>query len=148
MKIGDALAGISIIFLDTAPVIYFVERNPEYHHLADAIFARIDDGSVAAVTSPITLLECLVVPYRLGLAALQQDYVDMIVSGFNTTFVHINDAIARHAAELRARYNLTLLDAMQIAAAVGSGCDAFLTNDAQLRRVTDIQVLVLSDLEI
>ncbi|MDZ8186866.1 MAG: hypothetical protein RMX96_18695 [Nostoc sp. ChiSLP02] len=28
MRISDALSGVSRLFLDTAPVIYFVERNP------------------------------------------------------------------------------------------------------------------------
>lgn len=29
MKISEALVGVSHIFIDTAPVIYFVERNPD-----------------------------------------------------------------------------------------------------------------------
>jgi hypothetical protein len=32
MRISDALAGVSSLFLDTAPVIYFVERNPREPH--------------------------------------------------------------------------------------------------------------------
>jgi hypothetical protein len=34
MKISDALVGVSSLFLDTAPVIYFVERNPQFVDLA------------------------------------------------------------------------------------------------------------------
>jgi predicted nucleic acid-binding protein len=37
-------------------------------------------------------------------------------------------------------------DALQIAVACQAGCEAFLTNDRALRRVTDINVLVLADL--
>jgi hypothetical protein len=41
MRISDALAGISRLFLDTAPVIYFVERNPlNPHDMIAAVGAR------------------------------------------------------------------------------------------------------------
>lgn len=30
MRIRDVLAGVSHLFLDTAPIIYFVERNPQF----------------------------------------------------------------------------------------------------------------------
>ena len=148
MKIAEALADIGSIFLDTAPVIYYVENNPRYHDLVKDIFARIDDGSLEAVTSPVTLSECLVAPYRLGLTALQQDFVDLIVSGRNTAFMHISYDSALRAAELRARHNLTLLDALQVGVALSARCDAFLTNDSMLRRVTELRVLVLDDVEI
>lgn len=148
MKIEDALAGVSSIFLDTAPVIYYVENNLAYHDLVKLVFDRIDAGSLAAVTSPITLSECLVAPYRLGLSAVQQNFKDLIVSGRHTTFVHINHDSASQAAELRVRHNLTLLDALQVAVALGAGCDALLTNDVTLRRIAELRVIVLDDMEI
>jgi hypothetical protein len=48
----------------------------------------------------------------------------------NTTYV------AERAAELRARYNLRTPDALQVATALVRRCEAFLTNDARLKRVT------------
>ncbi|NJN57209.1 MAG: type II toxin-antitoxin system VapC family toxin [Leptolyngbyaceae cyanobacterium SL_5_9] len=44
-------------------------------------------------------------------------------------FIEITSAIAKHAAEIRGRYNLQLSDAFQIATALEAGCEAFLTND-------------------
>jgi predicted nucleic acid-binding protein len=52
------------------------------------------------------------------------------------------------AAELRARYRIKLPDAIQIAAALAKRCEAFITNDRQLAKVSEIRVLVLDDLEI
>jgi len=43
---------------------------------------------------------------------------------------------------------LHLPDAFQIAVAIREGCEAFLTNDRRLTRVTDLRVLVLDDLEL
>ncbi|MEA5567068.1 hypothetical protein [Anabaena sp. UHCC 0399] len=37
---------------------------------------------------------------------------------------------------------LQLPDALQIATAISSGCDAFLTNDAALQRVLELRILV------
>lgn len=54
--------------------------------------------------------------------------------------------LAEQAADLRARYNLRTPDAVQIATAIDTGCDAFLTNDIALKRVTEICVIVLSEL--
>jgi predicted nucleic acid-binding protein len=135
----------SRVFLDTAPIIYYVEGHPHYLSEVRPIFDRIIEGSLIAVTSPITLAECLIAPHRLGLAQLEQDFYDLIVEGRNTLFMTIDDVDARRAGELRARYNLTLPDAFQIAVALNAGCNAFLTNDAALRRVTEMNIIILSD---
>ncbi len=148
MKVADALKGVARLFLDSAPVIYFVERNPAYAALVDEFFDRIDAGSLSAVTSPVTLAECLVVPVRSGLTQIQQDFTDLIVAGRNVTFVRLDDGIARHAAELRVRYKLLLPDAFQVAVSLGAGCDALLTNDIKLKQIREIPILVLTDLEL
>jgi predicted nucleic acid-binding protein len=60
MKLAKQLEKIGVIFLDTAPVIYFVEQNPEFTPKIQAVFEKLDDGNLTAVVSPITLAECLV----------------------------------------------------------------------------------------
>jgi len=136
------------LFLDTAPVIYYVEKNPFYLATITPIFDLIDDGTLIAVTSPVTLAECLVMPYRLGLTKLQQDFLDLIVHGRHTVFTLLDHECARQAARLRAHYNITLPDALQVAAALNAGCEALLTNDGALQRVTELRVLVLDELEL
>jgi predicted nucleic acid-binding protein len=39
-------------------------------------------------------------------------------------------------------------DALQVATALNSSCEAFLTNDSNLKRVTQLRVLVLDELEL
>jgi predicted nucleic acid-binding protein len=58
------------------------------------------------------------------------------------------DAVAERAAEVRAHYNLKLADSFQIAAVIAAGCDAFLTNDSDLKRVSGITILALDELEV
>ena len=148
MKVDDALLGFTRIFLDTAPVVYFVERHPVFAPVVDDIFDRLDRVALSAVTSPITLLECLVLPFRSGSADLQRDFAELIVSGPGVTFIPLDAMIAQRGAELRARYNLSLADALQTAAALSAGCDAMLTNDVGLRRITELPILIVRDLEL
>jgi predicted nucleic acid-binding protein len=148
VTIDDALRTVHRLFLDTAPVIYFVERNPTYTARVDDIFDRLDKGTPQAATSPITLAECLIGPLRLGLLQAQQTFTDLLVAGPHVTFVRLDDAIARQAAELRVRYGLQLADSFQIAAALAASCEAFLTNDRGLQRVRELAILVLDDLQL
>lgn len=148
MKIADAFRGVSLLFLDTAPVIYLVEAHPVYFAVVKAIFDLIDQGNIAAVTSPVTLAECLVHPIRANNAKLEQDFSDLITEGTNTSFTLLDADIAHKAASLRANYNLTLTDAFQVSAALASGCNAFLTNDVTLKRVSELPILVLDELEL
>jgi predicted nucleic acid-binding protein len=60
----------------------------------------------------------------------------------------IDREIAERAAHIRATYNIRIPDALQLGAALSAGCEAFLTNDHDLRRVTDLRVLVLEELEL
>jgi predicted nucleic acid-binding protein len=146
MNISDGLAGVSRLFLDTAPVIYFVERNPHFVNLVDPIFERLETD-ITPVVSPITLAECLIHPLRLGLADLEQAFVN-ILQQEEVIFMDVNSSVAREAARIRVRYNLQLPDALQVASALIAKCQAFLTNDEALKRVTELRVLVVGELEV
>ncbi|MDX2033497.1 MAG: type II toxin-antitoxin system VapC family toxin [Blastocatellia bacterium] len=147
MNVSAAVQNVSRLFLDTAPVVYLVEKNPEYLSRVKAIFAGIDNGRLEAVTSPVTLAECLVFPIRHDQVKLQQDFIDVIVYGPNTSFAEIDQQTGEIAAQLRAKHNLRLPDALQIAAAIQNDCDAFLTNDTGLKRVRELRILVIDELE-
>jgi predicted nucleic acid-binding protein len=148
MKLTDSLHGITRLFLDTAPVIYYIENHPQYFSVVEPIFAHIDNGLLVAVTSSVTLSECLVIPYRLGQPQIQQLFINQLVNGNNTQFKPIDSNIAQQAAELRSRYNLALLDAYQVAIAIDASCEAFLTNDIALKRVIELRILVVDELEL
>ena len=58
------------------------------------------------------------------------------------------EPVAYLAADLRARYNLRTPDAIQIATAILTGCDAFLTNDDGLRRVSaEMPVIIMHEID-
>nr|WP_225225653.1 PIN domain-containing protein [Komarekiella delphini-convector] len=134
------------MFLDTAPVIYLVEQHPQYFALTRVVFELLQQTSLIGIASPVTLAECLVRPYSLGQIELQQDFIELITDNENIEFVPIADqSIALNAAQIRAKYNIKLPDAFQIAVALSIGCEAFLTNDVTFRRITELPILLLDD---
>lgn len=146
MMVSDALVGARTVFLDTAPIIYHVERHPVYAPKTRPIFQKIDAGNIQAVTSSISLVECLVLPLRRGDAALAARFRAAITNGVGTSMVRIDD-VAEEAADLRATLNLGLADAFQVACALHAGVDAFITNDRMLLRAPRLRVLLLDDLD-
>jgi predicted nucleic acid-binding protein len=60
--------------------------------------------------------------------------------------IEISEGIAEAAGKLRGRYPvLKTVDALQIAAALETGSEVFLTNDMKLRQIRALKVMVLKD---
>ena len=148
IKLDDALTGVKNLGLDTAPVIYFVEKHPQYDALVTEVFQRIDNDVLVGITSVVTFTEVLVQPIRKGDTKLQQEYSELLLHSANFETMPIDADTAKRAATLRAVYNLRTPDALQIATALEFNCQAFLTNDTQLKRVTELRVLILDELEL
>jgi predicted nucleic acid-binding protein len=148
MKLDDALKNVSLVAFDTAPVIYFVEANPVYDALVTEIFQRIDNGKITGLTSVISLCEVLVHPIRNQNQILKQRYFDILLNSPNFFTNPTTAKIAETAAELRAKHNLRTPDALQIATALENGCDAFLCNDNGLKRIAEIKILILDEIEL
>lgn len=144
--LDDALSGISVLGLDTSAFIYFVERNPRYVALVREVFRRITAGQLIGRSSVSTLTEVLISPRRAGDLVLERNYQSMLLDSQNFRLLNTDRATAEIAADLRARYNLLTPDAIQIATAIHAGCEAFLTNDRRVNRVTELRVLVLDEL--
>ena len=48
MKISDRLQAVTRLFLDSAPVIYAVEKHPRYVDLVRVALKRLDAGALSA----------------------------------------------------------------------------------------------------
>lgn len=148
MKLDDASQNVNFIGLDTSPFIYFVERNPVYVDIMREIFKRLTDGDFQACSSVITLTEVLVEPHRQNNQTLADEYRDLLFNGMGFKLFPLNSSNAETAARFRAKYNLRTPDALQIASALENGCDAFLCNDKDLKRVTEMKILILNELDL
>ena len=145
-EFSKRLAKAKVIGLDTPIFIYFLENNERYGPLAQLTLNGIEKGKWQGVTSTITLMEITVRPWQLGREAAAREYEAVLVHFPNLSVVDVDRNVARAAAQLRAKYNVTPPDALQVAASLSFGAKAFLTNDRRLSRLQElIDVLVLDD---
>jgi len=76
-----------------------------------------------------------------------QTEVVELLNGAEFSLLAVTAQIAETAASLRSRYNIRTPDALHLATALDAGCAAFLTSDLGLKRVTEITILVLEELD-
>lgn len=126
------------IYLDTAPVIYLVERIQPF---LPQVLQRLQ-GWNAYVVSDMTRFECRIKPLRQRDWRLLTDYEQFFREPY-VELLTLSSAIMDKAAEIRADYNFETPDSIHLAAAVVAGCDAFLTNDLRLSGFTEIAIITL-----
>jgi predicted nucleic acid-binding protein len=111
------------------------------------IFGLIESTPLQAITPAITLTEIIVQPLRMGNTDLAQECHDVLVPSNQFSLISVTEDIAITAGAIRARYSLWTPDALHVATALKTGCDALLTNDADFKRIRDIPILLLDDLD-
>ena len=145
-EFSKRLAKARVIGLDTPIFIYFLENNERYGPLAQLTLNGIEKGKWQGITSTITVMEITIRPWQLGRKSAAREYEAVLVHFPNLSVVDVDRNVARAAAQLRAKYNVTPPDALQVAASLSFGAKAFLTNDRRLSRLRElIDVLVLDD---
>jgi predicted nucleic acid-binding protein len=136
--------GPGSVALDTVLFIYFIEENPRFLPLIVPLFREADQDKRGLVTSALTLLEVLVVPYRAGNRILAERYEALLTRSRGIRLVELTREQLRAAAQLRAATGVKTPDALQLVAALGTGCTAFVTNDRRLPPVRGLRVIQLS----
>ena len=132
------------VAIDSALFIYFIEEDPRFLPLIDPLFLEADQGTRELVTSALTVLEVLVVPYRTGNRLLADRYEALLTRSRGIRIVDVTREQLRAAAQLRAATGIKTPDALQLVAAIGARCATFLTNDRRLPTVPGLQVRQLS----
>lgn len=136
--------GAGNVGLDTAIFIYFIEDHPQFISALLPVFREADQGKRELVTSALTLLEVLVVPYRAGNRSLAERYEALLTRSRGIRLVDLSHDQLRAAAQLRAATSVKTPDALQLVAAIGVGCATFLTNDRRLPPVPGLRILELA----
>ena len=122
------------VYVDTSPFIYYLENSALYMDKMKHFFEICLDKNIQIVTSVITVEEYLVFPYASGKVEFIENF-KRFIEYMNINVINIDSRIAEQVAKIRSRYKyFKAMDALQIAAAIASGCDMFFTNDKQLRQ--------------
>ena len=96
------MTDIRTIFIDTAPIIYYLQKNDMYYPSMKAFWKKYDD--CVFLTSAITVTEYLTYPYREKDFTLI-DFFYSFVKDMDIMVKDINAKIAEKAAQIRAEYN-------------------------------------------
>lgn len=133
------------IFLDTSPIVYYLEGNELYYSNMKKFWIKYDNCDF--VTSAVTVTEYLTYPYQQNNSKLINAFY-AFTDGMDIDIKNINKAIAEKAAQIRAEYKFfKTMDALQLATACLAGCDLFLTNDKQLKQFKEVKCITVEELD-
>lgn len=137
-----------VVYLDTAPLIYFLEDNLNYSAKLSAFFRANDDSKFKIITSTITLMEVMVVPIRHNRTDIADAYKSILSNSNGIDLINVDEFVAEEAARIRAKYNkIKPGDSIHLATAIAFNADYFFTNDRDFDKVTEIKIVKLDDLE-
>ncbi len=144
-ELAQRLRQAKHIALDTSVFIYAFEQHPLYGPLAHIVFRAVSTGQCRAVVSILALGEVLVGAKRAD--------DDQLVSRYRAVFqyfpglemVDVNWTVIEWASGLRARYGIPMPDAIHLGTALARGATLFVTNDARLKQVTELETVLLSE---
>lgn len=134
----------SIIYIDTSVAIYSVEWSPDYYALLQPLWLKFQAGEIEIVSSELILMEALVLPLRNADALAINAYEQLFLSS-DMRLIPISQSVLRQAATIRSTTNLKTPDAIHAATALTVDCTQFITNDKAFRNVSDLPVVVLSE---
>ena len=131
------------LFLDANCIIYLHEGAPDLQLTIQRRIAHLATaGSVQLLVSRLSLLECRVKPIRDSDRSTLAVY-DRFFAADGLVVVELSPAVVERATKLRASVGLRTPDALQMACAIESCADLFLTGDKQLARCTEVAVEVI-----
>ena len=134
------------VYLDSNFFIYVLEAVEPWAKAAREILGALDRGELKAVTSELSLAECLVKPLELGRSDIAEAYLELLKDHRFLTIGPVTREILIEAARLRGLSRIKLPDAIHAATALKEGCSSFLTNDDRLK-IKGIEVIGWPDLE-
>ena len=126
----------SIVALDSMIFIYLFEYDLRYINKIKPLFDRIESKKIKGVTSVISLLETLSAPKLKDDKEKADIFERFFYETPNLKTVEINKDVAVKASTIRQENrNIRTPDSLQLATAVYSDADYFLTNDIDLKKV-------------
>lgn len=132
------------VYLDTAPLIYYLEENATHSSYLNQLFKKNEAGEFIFYSSVVTLTEVLTLPFRQGNVELAEQYQYFLSETQTLKLIPVNIPIAKLAAKLRAEYGIRMPDAIHLATAMEIKADWFLTNDIALKKIKGLNVITLT----
>lgn len=135
-----ALEQAGVVHLDASVFALHATAHPRYLDLTRIVLAGIRAGAYEGQTSSVTLLQVLAESYRTGREQGAARVEACLTALPNLRIVPVSTEIARQAAAVRAQLGGSVERALQLATALGSEAEVFLTQRSTLRRVAGMRV--------
>lgn len=128
----------SLLLVDSAPIIYFLEGHARLAARFRPLFAAHAAGHLQLAVTTVAIAEVLTGPLQTGDEARARRYRAILQSW---QVVSLDMDIAEAAARLRASLRLKLADAVQIASALAINAAALVSHDRDFARVQTLHIL-------
>jgi predicted nucleic acid-binding protein len=123
----------------------FISHIAGTTHLAGEALDELAGGAFTGVTSVLTLMALAARRLHIRRPDVAEEYEVLLANDPNLVIAALDRLASRRAAELRAECRLRPAGAWQVAACREQGATASLSNDRDLRRLTDLPVWMLED---
>ncbi len=127
------------IYLDANAIIAVLEFPANVPQLIDQVMIPIAREKITGIASRLTLAECMVKPLRQNDAAARQLFENFLLRGPIQLFSIFNE-ILDQATVIRAKYGFHLLDAIHLATAVTTKCDAIISDDLEWQKFPGLPI--------
>ncbi len=128
----------ALLLIDSAPIIYLLEGNPQFAPRFRPLFEAHAAGRLRFAVTTITVAEVLTGPLQAGNHSLARRY-RLLLESWQP--IALDLSIAERAAGLRASYGLKLADAVQTATALEIQADGLVTHDRDFSRIHLLRIL-------
>jgi predicted nucleic acid-binding protein len=135
---AETLPDGALLLLDSSPIIYVLERHPDFAARFLPLFEAQAAGRLSFAVTTVTIAEVLIGPLQASDEALVRRYRTLLESW---RVVLLDPAIAESAARLCASLRLKLPDAVQVASAAAINAYALVTHDRDFSRVRSLRVI-------
>jgi len=139
------LRSYQVLGFDTMIFIYHFEDHPLFAPLTEPLFEAIERGDLSAEVSVLLAGEVLAGAKKAADNEMILRYRHIFGEFPNLTLHETDMQVMDKMSDLRVAYDLKTPDAIHVATALLNGAQAFVTNDAGLKRVNELDVLVLED---
>lgn len=133
------------VALDSMIFIYQFGKHPRFYPFVYYIFSLLNKKKLYVFTSLISLIETISFSELEVKPELIESYKNFFIKTENLETVNPNFEIADQAASLRRKYDLRTPDVIQLATAMISKAEVFITNDDRFRKIKELPILLLKD---
>lgn len=131
------------VAIDTNIFVYHLTRESLFHLKAVKLFEILVENNINLITSNITIIEVLSYDApKNQIKLLEKEFFQIP----NINITEVSNDIAIESANIRRDYGFKLPDAIQLATALSSKAQVFITNDERLKKFKELKVILLKEL--